>query len=242
MMLRNCSIDLRKCQIEKHSTTGHDRGGTASTVEKSSANYVHVDQQKQILSPSQRKIDQGQEAVFPCEASSNPDRNNSDASHRDLFSRYLEIKKKAYKGLESLREELLLPDSLPSRNNVDVSLTRSSALSKAGQLLVDWGDPCTEDDDDDYDQEYFIDDRCNNLMSSGPNESPKFEYSAGVDIRGWIAVNPDDVAMRRVSDLTTTGYDSDLNNTITVNFNEMAMRRISELTGCDLDFAEDKLP
>jgi hypothetical protein len=66
-----------------------------------------------------------------------------------------------------------------------------------------------------------------------------------VNIRGWIAVNPDDVVMRRVSDLTTMGNDSDLNNTnntITINFNDMAMRRVSELTGCDLDFVEENFP
>ena len=245
MMLRHCSIDLRKGQIEKHSTTDHDRGGTSSTVDEQSASYVGVDQQQQILSPSPCKNDQGQEVAPPREESSNLNRNNLDASPKDLFSRYLEIKKKAYKGLESLSEELALPGSLPSRNNADVSLTRSSAPSTVGQLLVDWGDPFTEDDEDDYDQEYFSDDRCNNLMSSGPNESPNVEYSAGVNIRGWIAVNPDDVVMRRVSDLTTMGNDSDLNNTnntITINFNDMAMRRVSELTGCDLDFVEENFP
>ena len=63
--------------------------------------------------------------------------------------------------------------------------------------------------------------------------------------RGWIAVNPNDVAMRRVSDLTTMGNDSDLNNAndaITINFNDTAMRRVSELTGCELDFVEENFP
>jgi hypothetical protein len=231
MMLRS-SIDLRKRQIEKHSTTDHDHSGTDNTVDEQSAsnasmtsstmsiNFIQknsggfdVDQQKQTLPPSPCKNDQGQEVVLPWETPPKPNRNNPDA--RDLFSRFLEIKKKVYTGLDSLSKELALPGSLPSRNNVDVSLTRSSAPSTAGQLLVDWGDPCTEDDEEDYDQEYFSDDRCNNLMSSGPNELPNFEYSAGVNMRGWIAVNPDDVSMRRVSDLTTVGNDSDLNNTVT---------------------------
>ena len=198
------------------------------------------------MSPSPRKNDQGQEVAPPREESSNLNRNNLDASPKDLFSRYLEIKKKAYKGLESLSEELALPGSLPSRNIADVSLTRSSAPSTAGQqLLVDWGDPFTEDDEEDYDQEYFSDGRCNNLMSSGPNESPNVEYLAGVNIRGWITVNPNDVAMRRVSDLTTMGNDSDLNNAndaITININYTAMQRVSELMGCELDFVEQIFP
>ena len=66
-----------------------------------------------------------------------------------------------------------------------------------------------------------------------------------MNIRGWITVNPNDVAMRRVSDLTTMGNDSDLNNAndaITININYTAMQRVSELMGCELDFVEQIFP
>lgn len=163
------------------------------------------------------------------EAKSNSSAGASNAGCTDLFRRYLENKASNGAPCEissaNSKDDTSPPRACPY-NSVAHTLTapRGSAAntSKAmavGQLLVDWGDTCTAPEEEDeynrvlsgvlkneYHQEPCIP-KGKEKKKERQKETVVWTVSNQIVEDRCITVNPNEAALRRVSDITTYSFD-----------------------------------
>jgi len=163
------------------------------------------------------------------EAKSNNSAGASNAGFTDLFQRYLE-NKASNGGPREMSSANSKDDTSPLRayqyNSVAHTLTapRGSAANKSkamavGQLLLDWGDtPTASEKDGEYTPVlagiFKCEYRQEPCIPEGEEKKKERQKETGVWIGSnqivgdrCITVNPNEIALRRVSDITTYSFD-----------------------------------